>query len=132
MTKGNVTNVLPHNPLDAKGLMNEVKTLKGDKGWLQWELECILAKYPGNKTLEAALTECAAAKEPKAPATKAEKPAPQKATKATKKDKTPKVAKEPQAEGPPLTDEEIVLVSEEKPLVPPEVVASAEAENTED
>ena len=59
--KDTPTNVLPHNPLTKKGLMEEVKKLKGEgKPWLQFDLECILAKYPGNKKLAAVLAEVTA------------------------------------------------------------------------
>ena len=41
-------NILPQNPLKAAGLLDEVKRLRGDKTWLQFDCECIMAKHPNN------------------------------------------------------------------------------------
>lgn len=46
---------LPHNPLTAAGVIEEAKRLKGEKPWLQWELELLTAQYPDNTTFKAAL-----------------------------------------------------------------------------
>ena len=48
-------NILPHNPLKTAGLIDEVKRLKGDKAWLQFECECILAKHPNNLVVKRVL-----------------------------------------------------------------------------
>lgn len=48
-------NILPHNPLKAAGLLNEVKRLKGEKTWLQFDCECILAKHPNNLVVKRVL-----------------------------------------------------------------------------
>ncbi len=49
------SNILPHNPLKAAGLLDELKRLKGDKTWLQFECECILAKHPDSQVVKQAL-----------------------------------------------------------------------------
>jgi len=68
--------VLPHNPLKDAGLLDEVKRLKGDKPWLQFELELLTAKYPDNKKLSEALAGIKAkVEQPQAPKSKA-KPKP--------------------------------------------------------
>ncbi|MFC2022388.1 hypothetical protein ACFLTR_04185 [Chloroflexota bacterium] len=51
------SNILPHNPLNAAGLLDEVKRLKGDKTWLQVDCECILAKHPGSQVVKQALAQ---------------------------------------------------------------------------
>lgn len=48
-------NILPHNPLKAAGLLDEVKRLKGEKTWLQFDCECILAKYSNNPVVKRVL-----------------------------------------------------------------------------
>jgi hypothetical protein len=86
--------VLPHNPLTAAGVLDEIKQLKGNKTWLQWELELLTAQYPDNTTFKAALEQyrakaAAATTQPTTPATEQadkETPAPNTTTgEATKK-----------------------------------------------
>lgn len=50
------SNILPHNPIKAAGLLDEVKRLKGDKTWIEFECECILAKHPDSQVVKQALT----------------------------------------------------------------------------
>ena len=54
-----VGNILPHNPLKAAGLLDEVKRLKGNKTWLQFDCECILAQYPSNLVVKRVLDKIA-------------------------------------------------------------------------
>ena len=48
-------NILPHNPLKAAKVLDEVKKLKGDTTWIQFELELLVDRYPGNAVLKGAL-----------------------------------------------------------------------------
>ena len=48
-------NILPHNPLKAARVLDEVKKLKGDTPWIQFELELLADRYPGNAVLKGAL-----------------------------------------------------------------------------
>ncbi len=52
-------NILPHNPLKTAGLLDEVKRLKGDKTWLQFDCECIMAKHPSNLVVKRVLDKIA-------------------------------------------------------------------------
>lgn len=47
--------LLPHNPLTAAGVLAELKRLKGDKAWLEFELELVTGQYPDNAIFRAAL-----------------------------------------------------------------------------
>jgi len=49
--------VLPHNPLKAVGVLDEVNRLKGNRTWIQFELELLVDKYPDNAVLKGALGE---------------------------------------------------------------------------
>jgi hypothetical protein len=51
MAKGTNSYNLPNNPLTAAGVFDELKRLKGDKAWLEFELELLTAQYPDNKVL---------------------------------------------------------------------------------
>ncbi len=53
-TKRAPSYILPHNPLGVT-IIEELKRLKGEKAWLQWELELLTAQYPDNTILKAAL-----------------------------------------------------------------------------
>jgi hypothetical protein len=48
-------NLLPHNPLTAAGVLDELKKLRGDKPWIQFELELLCKQYPSNTTFKMAL-----------------------------------------------------------------------------
>lgn len=48
------SNLLPHNPLNAAGVLEELKKLKGEKPWVQFELELLCAQYSDNATFKAA------------------------------------------------------------------------------
>jgi hypothetical protein len=48
-------NILPHNPLTAAGVLAELKKLRGEKSWVQFELELLCKQYPGNTTFKTAL-----------------------------------------------------------------------------
>ncbi|MFA5309222.1 MAG: hypothetical protein WC370_07040 [Dehalococcoidales bacterium] len=48
-------NLLPHNPLTAAGVLAELKRLKGNRAWLEFELELLAAKYPDNTIFRTAL-----------------------------------------------------------------------------
>ena len=54
-TKRELGNFLPHNPLVASGVLSELKKLRGDKPWIQFELELLCKQYPSNTTFEKAL-----------------------------------------------------------------------------
>lgn len=48
-------NILPHNPLTVAGVLDELKKLKGNKPWTQFELELLCKQYPDNATFKVAL-----------------------------------------------------------------------------
>jgi len=52
-----MSNILQHNPLTNAGVFDEVKKLKGDKSWQQFDVECINANFPASKLFKKALTE---------------------------------------------------------------------------
>ncbi len=68
------SNILPHNPLTAAGVLDELKKLKGNKPWVQFELELLCKQYPGNTSFRTALDKITA---------KAEQPDTAKQVKAT-------------------------------------------------
>ncbi len=53
--KRELGNILPHNPLTASGVLDELKKLRGDKPWIRFELELLCKQYPGNSTFKTAL-----------------------------------------------------------------------------
>jgi len=55
MTTQTPSNLLPHNPLNAAGVLEELKKLKGEKSWVQFELEILCAQYPDNTVFTEAL-----------------------------------------------------------------------------
>jgi hypothetical protein len=48
-------NILPHNTLTAAGVLDELKKLKGDKPWVEFELELLCKQFPNNASFKAAL-----------------------------------------------------------------------------
>jgi len=54
------SNVLPHNPLTTAGVLDELKTLKGEKPWILFELELLCKQYPNNTKFKEALEKLAA------------------------------------------------------------------------
>lgn len=48
-------NILPHNPLKTARVLDEVRKLKGDTIWTQFELELLVDRYPGNALLKRVL-----------------------------------------------------------------------------
>jgi hypothetical protein len=81
--KRELGNMLPHNPLTVAGALAELKKLKGDKPWIQFELELLCKQYPGNATFKTALEKITAKANPATP-----QPSPKagKATAANKKE----------------------------------------------
>ena len=53
--KSEPSNILPHNPLTNVGVLGELKKLKGDKPWIQFELELLCTQFPTNASFKMAL-----------------------------------------------------------------------------
>jgi hypothetical protein len=54
-TKREPGNFLPHNPLKVSGVLEELKKLRGEKPWIQFELELLCKQYPSNTIFKTAL-----------------------------------------------------------------------------
>lgn len=51
------TNILPNNPMKAHNLLEHLKQVKGDMGWYEFNLKCLVAAYPTDKVFKDALSE---------------------------------------------------------------------------
>jgi hypothetical protein len=51
------TNILPNNPMKAHNLLEHLKQVKGDTGWYEFNLKCLVAAYPTDKVFKGALAE---------------------------------------------------------------------------
>jgi peptidoglycan hydrolase CwlO-like protein len=64
------TNILPNNPMKAHNLLEHLKTVKGNLGWYEFNLKCLVAAYPADKVFKDALAAEQAAGTDKDAATK--------------------------------------------------------------
>jgi hypothetical protein len=49
------TNILPNNPMKAHNLLEHLKQVKGNLGWYEFNLKCLVAAYPTDKVFKDAL-----------------------------------------------------------------------------